>query len=450
MAKSPSESPKGVADHPAKDLLRDLWMAGQRGKALAAWLVDNDWPPLSASTIGRYGQRMWSESEVASFEGPLDELVDLAKDLAGSSLVVNKFAFRKQTAPRLDAGVLVDRDTTTLTAEVRPVPQFKPASVPEITIHPPSPPVLLAKPPKTKLGVFLPDMQIGYHRGTEGDLRTLHDEAALDVAFQIVSYLNTTYADEGGVDLVVYAGDNLDFAEFSSHRSAPGYVQTTQLAIDRAGTLCATSRAVAPKAKQIWLTGNHESRAINSLTDKLPGLVGISTENDQKRTPVISVPYLLNMDKYGIEYIEGYPDGEYWANDFLRFEHGSFARSTPGATAAKQLDAGVSTLQGHIHRREILHKRVSTKTGSRMIFAGSPGCLCRIDGLVPSAKTGIRSDGIQGSSRAENWHQGLTVFWYEPKGEQRAWIESVEIEKGQAFFRGVSFTATVDENGGKL
>jgi len=85
-----------------------------------------------------------------------------------------------------------------------------------------------------------------------------------------------------------------------------------------------------------------------------------------------------------------------------------------------------------------------------MIFAGSPGCLCRIDGTVPSAKTGIRSDGTQGSSRAENWHQGMSVFWYETSGRQHSWVEPVEIEDGKAFFRGVTFTATVDENGASL
>ena len=771
--------PKGVDDHPAKDEMRALWESGLRGKAIAEWLVDNGHPPVAQKIIARYGQRFWSEKEVLEFSGPEKDLAEIIEQVQDSGVGrVTKFTIRKQTAPRLEQGVLVDKETTTIAAEVVPSVALNQASIAPISIQIPSePPKGLSKPSGTKLGVFLPDMQIGYHRGTEGGLTTLHDETALDVAFQIVSYLNTTYADEGGIDLVVYAGDNLDFAEFSSHRSAPGYVQTTQLAIDRAGTLCATGRAVAPKAKQVWLGGNHEclsentramtksglkywwelkkgdlvlscddqqnelwepiqavhlydyngelctfpgrtgmqltpnhrivgytpssitkgnpkwkevlageftgtsvptavnnpkpdfdgisddeirlmawcltdshmtkhgywrffqaatkshrikslldrldisyklttknkqtteicgkrlrnppqdedtffvhaesskyittiisskdylpdsvwqfsrrqmeifyeelqytdgtqptggitsgviyhsretrydlqrlfilngycctlteyrpghwrlnivdrnttrvdhkesteytgkvwcltvengrffacaqekdendllkekpfltgnSRFVNSLTDKLPGLVGLSTENDLTRTPVVSVPYLLNMSKYGIEYMEGYPDGEYWANDFLRFEHGSVARSAPGATAAKQLDTGVSTLHGHIHRREILHKRVSTKTGSRMIFAGSPGCLCRIDGTVPSAKTGIRSDGTQGSSRAENWHQGMSVFWYETSGRQHSWVEPVEIEDGKAFFRGVTFTATVDENGASL
>lgn len=697
-----SDNPKGVADHPVKDLMEEMWKAGVRGTALSAFLEENDYPPLSVSTISRYGQRFWTERQVVEFEGPIDELADLATTLNKNNVgSVNKFLFKKQTAPRLEQGILVDRESTTLTAEIRPVPTFDPASVPDINIHPPSEPsTRLSKPRNAHLGVFLPDMQIGYHRDTQGTLTPIHDEQALDVAFQIVAYLNETYSEEDGVDLVVFAGDNLDFAEFSSHRSAPGYVQNTQLAIDRAGTVCATSRKCAPNAKQVWLEGNHEcldentravtksglkywweleegelvlscddqqneiwepiqaihsydydgelctfpgrtgmrltpnhrvvgytpssvtggnpkwkevpageftntsiptavnnpkpdfdgisddeirlmawdltdpeitplpdsvwqfsrrqveifctslqyansaqigesqfgfiycshetrydlqrlfllngycctlteyrpghwrlnivdrtttrvehketikytgkvwcltvengrffacaqetdehdllkekpfltgnSRLINSLTDKLPGTVGLSKENDSTRTPVLSVPYLLNMDTYDIRYIDGYPDGEYWANDFLRFEHGSVARSAPGATAGKMLDLGVSTLQGHQHRRELIYRRVNTKKGSRLIFAGSPGCLCSVKGLVPSSRTGIKSNGTQKTSKSENWHQGLSVFWYETKGQQRSWLEDVVIENGEAFFRGLTFTTTVDENG---
>jgi len=50
----------------------------------------------------------------------------------------------------------------------------------------------------------------------------------------------------------------------------------------------------------------------------------------------------------------------------------------------------------------------------------------------------------------ENWHQGMSVFWYETSGRQHSWVEPVEIEDGKAFFRGVTFTATVDENGASL
>ena len=78
-----------------------------------------------------------------------------------------------------------------------------------------------------------------------------------------------------------------------------------------------------------------EARLTNSLVDKMPNLVGLSQANDENREPVISIPYLLRMEEFKVDYIDGYPDGEYWANLYLRFEHGSFARSGPGQTTAE-------------------------------------------------------------------------------------------------------------------
>jgi len=266
--------PKGVGDHPAKDEMRALWESGLRGKAIAEWLVDNGHPPVAQKIIARYGQRFWSEKEVLEFSGPEKDLAEIIEQVQDSGVGrVTKFTIRKQTAPRLEQGVLVDKETTTIAAEVVPSVALNQASIAPISIQIPSePPKGLSKPSGTKLGVFLPDMQIGYHRDTQGTLTAIHDEQALNVAFQIATYLNETYSEEEGVDLVVFAGDNLDFAEFSSHRSAPGYVQNTQLAIDRAGTVCATSRKCAPNAKQVWLEGNHECLDENTRAVTKTGL----------------------------------------------------------------------------------------------------------------------------------------------------------------------------------
>ena len=47
--------------------------------------------------------------------------------------------------------------------------------------------------------------------------------------------------------------------------------------------------------------------------------------------PVISIPIPFedSRKEFKVDYIDGYPDSEYWANPYLRFEHGSFARSRP-------------------------------------------------------------------------------------------------------------------------
>jgi hypothetical protein len=47
-----------------------------------------------------------------------------------------------------------------------------------------------------KLVMFVPDPQIGYRKYEDGTLDPFHDEAAIDVHFQLLSYLEAKY----GVD----------------------------------------------------------------------------------------------------------------------------------------------------------------------------------------------------------------------------------------------------------
>ena len=50
-----------------------------------------------------------------------------------------------------------------------------------------------------KLFVFVPDPQIGYRKYEDGTLDPFHDEAAIDVHFQLLAYLEERY----GVDEIV-------------------------------------------------------------------------------------------------------------------------------------------------------------------------------------------------------------------------------------------------------
>jgi hypothetical protein len=223
---------------------------------------------------------------------------------------------------------------------------------------------------------------------------------------------------------------------------------TTQSALNRASEEVAIQRAIAPDARIAWIEGNHEQRLTNFLVDKAPNLLGITRANENN--PVNSVPYLCRFDEYDVEWISPYPDGEIWVNDHLRFEHGHAYSSTPGGTAAKHLKNGVSVGYGHIHRKEFLEETRHTANGPRTHFAGSPGCLCRIDSKVPSSKTGIDSRGAQSGSKTENWQNGIWFFWYQTTGKQLAKIEDVSIWGGWAIHNGREFFSTVDANGDPL
>jgi hypothetical protein len=434
-----AKNPKGVADHPSKTQMEELWVHGWRAKDIVSWLHTNDLPIVAATTIARYGQRYWSKTTV-TFEEDTD-MVSLQEQVAAINSLgvgtVKKISLRESHTKTGDSTF----QTIEITPSVitHPIEQAPPVTVKLKTVK--ADPE--AKAEGWNVGVFLPDMQIGYF--TDGkNHTTTHDESAINVAHQIMSYVDSKY----GLDLVVNAGDNLDFPAFSSHRSAPGFMNTTQMAIDRASEEAAKQRALAPDARIVWLAGNHDVRLNNYLIDKAPPLVGLHRAGEE--VPSLSIPYLCRFDDYNIEYLEPYPDAELWVNDHLRFEHGSVYSSTPGGTAAKQLRNGVSVGYGHIHRQEFLQETRHTAQGPRTHFAGSPGTLCKINGAVPSAKTGITAKGTQAGINHENWQQGAWVFFYQPEGRQLVSIEPVSIWGGWAMFRGTEFTSVVDADGEPL
>lgn len=445
-----ADHPKGVADHPAKEQMEEIWRSGGRAKDIISFLEDNSLPIIKESTIARYGQRFWNEKIKISSDASAAEIADTLQEIedAGIASVV-KMGFTKKRFPgweKIDGtNVQVEKESTSWNVDLVPAPPTPDkASIGNFKIAVRAS-GKLSKPSGWSLGVVIPDPQIGYHRDIDGDLTTTHDESALNVAHQITGWLESTY----GIDLTVILGDNHDFSAFSSHRTAPGYTINTQLEIDRFGTEVAIQRGLAPNAEIVVLSGNHDDRLNKSIIDKVPGLSGLARANS--REPVLSIANLCRFDEYDITSIESYPDGEYWANDYLRFEHGHIASSTPGSTAAKYLaDARVSTIFGHTHRQELVFSRIRERSSSRPIFAGSPGTTARIDGVLPSHSTGINSAGKQAGKKTEKWQQGIFVIWFQKEGDQKAIVEPVLIEEGSALYSGTIYQSNVDKNGNPL
>lgn len=433
--------PKGVSDHPAKELMEQIWRDGGKAKDIAEMLEEQGFPPIQQSTIARYGQRYWTEKVVIQTDSssPAD-LKSVLDEIESSGLgTVTKVGYSKKQFANGNEGV-------SQTIEVKPSPPSQPIQRAEIgkfkinlrntTVQP--------KLKDVKLCLVLPDMQIGYHRNMDGSLTTTHDEAAIEVAHQIMGEFELEY----GVDLVINLGDNLDLPGFSTHRSAPGFMgpDMTKLAIDRYGTELAIQRELTPEATIVAFNGNHENRLNNTVVDKMPALHGISRAGDTD--PVLSISYLCKYDESNITGIDTYPDGVYWANNHLRFLHGGVVSSALGATAAKHLgSAKVSSVYGHIHRQELLYGTIEDSKSSRDIFAGSPGCLARIDGVLPSGQTGISSRGGQAGTKRERWQHGMFIIWYEPEGNQSAWCQPISILNGTAVLNGKRFTASVNPNG---
>lgn len=282
-----------------------------------------------------------------------------------------------------------------------------------------------------KIAVGLPDIQIGYWREPEtGVLEPTHDEAAIAVARQIIRDVCP--------DRVFMHGDNLDFPEFSRYRKTPTFAQTTQATVDRGAQLCAEVRDDAPQADIDWEEGNHELRLSSFVIDNATAAFGLRRPGDN--WPVLSIPHLCHLDDYGITYHAGYPANDLWLNDNLRVIHGHRVNSR-GATGPRYLDEErVSVIYGHIHRREVVERTRHTHNGPRTIIAASFGCLCRIDGVVPSTKGGTDLFG-RPIAHAEDWQQGVGIVYYQPRDDGKFAVESVAIWDGWAMHQGKEYRA---------
>ena len=253
-----------------------------------------------------------------------------------------------------------------------------------------------------------PDIQVGFLRSGDGTYEPTHDPVAIELFISMVKKIKPA--------TIVLLGDNMDLPEFGKYRQHPAFQLTTQMALDYAGELMARIRdAAGPDCEIIWLAGNHEERMPNYIVDNAKAAFGIKRAGANREWPVLSIPFLLRLDEYDIQYLSGYPSNHFWLTPNLRFIHGHSVKSK-GSTAHVYLnDEKVSVIYGHIHRNEMAYQTRIDYEGPATIMAASPGCLARIEGYVPSMKQGFDLDGRPVIS-PENWQQGLAVVDYHEDG----------------------------------
>jgi hypothetical protein len=254
-----------------------------------------------------------------------------------------------------------------------------------------------SNPKKTlKTALIVPDSQNGYIIDLNTKkLEPMHDRNAWDLVVQVSDYVKP--------DKIVLLGDHLDLAEWSDKFvRSPEYFFTTQPALVELNWWLKRLRESNLDAKMDYLEGNHEKRLLDSIKKHNLMSFGLHAVNAKNLESTLSIPTLLALKELNIDYHSSYPNGEVWINDNLVCTHGEKVRSAPGATAGSIMsNARCSEIFGHIHRIEMVGKTVHSRKGSISYKAFCPGCICRIDGMVPAF------------SNRNNWQQGFAVVHYE-------------------------------------
>ena len=297
-----------------------------------------------------------------------------------------------------------------------------------------------------KVAVALPDPQIGYRKYEDGTLDPFHDEAAMDVALQVVGL------DHGHpLAQIINLGDFLDLPMYGTYEQETNFAHTAQLAINRGHRFLAEQRANAGvDARIILLEGNHDKRLNRFINTNAAAAYGVKVANMPDAWPVLSLQNLLRCDELGVEFIDGYPAAAHWINKRLRAMHGDRANAS-GSTAAQYANSNpnISTLFGHTHRMEQQSKTVFDRDQSIKSVSFSPGCLCRVDGAVPSVKGGVDVKG-QALQYFENWQQGVSVIFFKEGDDDSFHFDQVHIHKGKTMYRGQEIYSTVDKLGNLL
>ena len=192
-----------------------------------------------------------------------------------------------------------------------------------------------------------------------------HDPRAVALAEKFIAQVKP--------DMVVLNGDILETKAVSRWPRNPTEeaVENLQREINIASEWLARIRCLAPKAKIIFIEGNHEHRLKSYLYANAPALAHLES---------VSMPALLGLPDLDIRYV--HTKGARWTDTYIRWGdlligHFDCTSARAGATALKLLDKyGISILQGHTHKVASVHAKGLL---SGLIGGWEIGCLCHLE-----------------------------------------------------------------------
>lgn len=174
-------------------------------------------------------------------------------------------------------------------------------------------------------------------------------------------------------DVFVINGDFLDMWDISSFDRTPRFGEPLIEELKIGRKILERFRKILPKAKIIYLAGNHEFRLIRLILKKSPELYGL---------PGLSVPDLLGLKELDIIYKDIQKGASSFIDNWIRLGdlyigHWNKVNKHAGYTAKNLLDEkGVSLIQGHTHKYGLSSRRY---VDGKMLIGVENFCLCRLD-----------------------------------------------------------------------
>lgn len=276
------------------------------------------------------------------------------------------------------------------------------------------------------------DAQIDYrrvldHNSGKEELVPIHDERAMKLARHICKDLQP--------DQIINLGDTVDFSSLSRFNpDSDHFYRTLGPSLQRVHDFYAELRSDNPNAKITEVDSNHNVRLKNYVLKHMPQLYNVRRAGSSDEYPVMSYPYLANLEHLDVNWVGGYGAAEYVHNDDLAFIHGTMSASQ-GSTAAKLSKANPdrSIVQGHAHRAESFHR---TDRRGKVLGAYVVGALCKTTGEVPSYWSAVDDNGNTVRYQ-ENWQNSVMHIKDYKNGHYQ--FDHIMFRDGKAFYDGKEY-----------
>lgn len=284
------------------------------------------------------------------------------------------------------------------------------------------------------------DTQVGYRRTIdyetkEETLLELHDEKAMSVARLICRDVQP--------NTIVNLSDSVDLPQLGKYDAdSDQHYRTLTMSFQRVHDYYAELRSDTPNADIVEVASNHNERLNKYVLRNAPELYGVQRASEASKFPILTYPYLANLEHVGVRWIGGYPSGEFvYGEEYgtpIVFRHGTESTSN-GTTSAKIMHNHPEThnVHGHSHSSsETWH----TNRNGEYIGSFAVGALCRIDGIVPSYHSAVNEHN-QPVHHQENWDQSVLIIKDYENGRYE--FTRVMIRDGRAYYNGKEYLSDV-------